>query len=141
MRAADDYGKGIYARTQMFYAAMSYWFHADRAAAQAPDLTDRMIELQERYAALPYLPGTHMFASFGHLGGYSSGYYTYMWSLVIAKDMFSAFDESDLFAPDVARRYRDRVLVPGGAGNAADLVADFLGRPFSFDAYAAWLAR
>ncbi|MCR1781142.1 Zn-dependent oligopeptidase [Nocardioides carbamazepini] len=141
MRAADDYGKGIYARTQMFYAAMSYWFHADRAAAQVPDLTARMIELQDRYAALPYLPGTHMFASFGHLGGYSSGYYTYMWSLVIAKDMFSAFDESDLFAPEVARRYRDRVLVPGGAGNAADLVAGFLGRPFSFDAYAAWLAR
>ncbi|WP_418060928.1 M3 family metallopeptidase [Pimelobacter simplex] len=143
MRAADDYGKGIYARTQMFYAAMSYWFHADRAdaAAGAPDLTARMIELQERYAALPYLPGTHMFASFGHLGGYSSAYYTYMWSLVIAKDLFSAFEESDLFAPAVAHRYRDRVLAPGGSGDAADLVADFLGRPFAFDAYAAWLAR
>ncbi|GAA4084800.1 M3 family metallopeptidase [Nocardioides kongjuensis] len=142
MRAADDYGKGIYARTQMFYAAMSYWFHADRVLGEdAPDLTTRMVELQDRYAALPYLPGTHMFASFGHLGGYSSGYYTYMWSLVIAKDMFSAFDESDLFTPEVAQRYRDRVLVPGGAGDAADLVADFLGRPSSFDAYAAWLAR
>ncbi|TNM38276.1 Zn-dependent oligopeptidase [Nocardioides albidus] len=145
MRAADDYGKGIYARTQMFYAAMSYWFHADRAAADrgepVPDLTERMVELQGRYAALPYLPGTHMFASFGHLGGYSSGYYTYMWSLVIAKDMFSAFDDTDLFEPSVAGRYRDRVLVPGGSRDAADLVADFLGRPFSFDAYAAWLAR
>lgn len=143
MRAADDYGKGIYARTQMFYAAMSYWFHADRAAAsgEVPDLTDRMIELQARYAALPYLPGTHMFASFGHLGGYSSAYYTYMWSLVIAKDMFSAFDEADLFAPEVAHRYRDAVLARGGEGDAADLVADFLGRPFAFDAYAAWLAR
>ncbi len=141
MRAADDYGKGIYARTQMFYAAMSYWFHADRAGAEVPDLTERMIELQARYAALPYLPGTHMFASFGHLGGYSSAYYTYMWSLVIAKDMFSAFDESDLFAPEVAHRYRDAVLARGGEGDAADLVADFLGRPFAFDAYAAWLAR
>ncbi|MBM0125877.1 M3 family metallopeptidase [Pimelobacter simplex] len=142
MRAADDYGKGIYARTQMFYAAMSYWFHADRVHGDdAPDLTSRMVELQARYAALPYLPGTHMFASFGHLGGYSSGYYTYMWSLVIAKDMWSAFDEADPFAPEVAQRYRDRVLVPGGAGDAADLVADFLGRPSSFDAYAAWLAR
>lgn len=141
MRAADDYGKGIYARTQMFYAAMSYWFHADRAAGQVPDLTERMIELQSRYAALPYLPGTHMFASFGHLGGYSSAYYTYMWSLVIAKDMFSAFDESDLFDPEVAHRYRDTVLARGGEGDAADLVADFLGRPFAFDAYAAWLAR
>lgn len=143
MRAADDYGKGIYARTQMFYAAMSYWFHADGAAAsgELPDLTERMIELQARYAALPYLPGTHMFASFGHLGGYSSAYYTYMWSLVIAKDMFSAFDESDLFAPEVAHRYRDAVLARGGEGDAADLVAAFLGRPFAFDAYAGWLAR
>lgn len=142
MRAADDYGKGIYARTQMFYAAMSYWFHADRIRGDdAPALTDRMVELQARYAALPYLPGTHMFASFGHLGGYSSGYYTYMWSLVIAKDMFSAFDDADLFAPEVAHRYRDAVLVPGGSGDAADLVADFLGRPSSFAAYAAWLAR
>ncbi len=145
MRAADDYGKGIDARTQMFYAAMSYWFHADRARAdrgeQVPDLTSRMIELQASYAALPYLPGTHMFASFGHLGGYSSGYYTYMWSLVIAKDMFSAFDEDDLFEPSTAARYRDRVLAAGGNADAADLVADFLGRPSSFDAYAAWLAR
>ena len=40
-----------------------------------------------------------MFASFGHLSGYSSAYYTYMWSLVIAKDLFSAFDPADLFAP------------------------------------------
>lgn len=145
MRAADDYGKGIYARTQMFYAAMSYWFHADRARAErgeeVPDLTTRMVELQERYAALPYLEGTHMFASFGHLGGYSSAYYTYMWSLVIAKDLFSAFDEEALFNEATATRYRDRVLARGGEADAADLVADFLGRPFSFDSYAEWLAR
>ncbi len=86
-----------------------------------------------------------MFASFGHLGGYSSAYYTYMWSLVIAKDMFSAFDgDGDLFSDErlaVATRYRDRVLAPGGTQDAADLVADFLGRPYSFDSYAAWLAR
>lgn len=145
MRRSDDYGKGIYARTQMFYAAMSYWFHADEARRAAGEevasLTDRMVEFQRKYAALPYLEGTHMFASFGHLGGYSSAYYTYMWSLVIAKDMFSAFDADDLFAADVAARYRDRVLAPGGTKDAADLVADFLGRPYSFDSYAAWLAR
>jgi thimet oligopeptidase len=82
-----------------------------------------------------------MFASFGHLAGYSSAYYTYMWSLVIAKDLFSAFDPGDLLAPDLAARYRDRVLGPGGSRDAADLVADFLGRPYTFDAYAAWLAR
>ncbi|WP_435747391.1 M3 family metallopeptidase [Nocardioides sp. SYSU DS0663] len=137
MRRADDFGKGTYARVQMFYAAMSYWFHADRP----DDLTARMVELQERYSPLAWIEGTHMFASFGHLGGYSSGYYTYMWSLVIAKDLFSAFDPEDLFDAEVAGRYRDRVLAPGGTKDAADLVADFLGRPYTFDAYAAWLAR
>lgn len=137
MRAADDFGKGYHARTQMFYAAMSYWFHAERPR----DLTGRMRELQERYSPFPWIEGTHMFAGFGHLGGYSSAYYTYMWSLVIAKDLFSAFDPDDLLAAGVARRYRDRVLAPGGSRDAADLVEDFLGRPFTFDAYAAWLAR
>ncbi|WP_028637814.1 M3 family metallopeptidase [Nocardioides sp. URHA0032] len=137
MRAADDFGKGYQARTQMFYAAMSYRFHTDRPS----DLTAAMRELQARYSPFAYIDGTHMFASFGHLSGYSSAYYTYMWSLVIAKDLFSAFDPGDLFDAAVAGRYRDRVLAPGGSRDAADLVADFLGRPYTFDAYAAWLAR
>ena len=136
MRSGDDFGKGIYARTQMFYASMSYWFHTERP----DDLVAKTKELQARYAAFPYIEGTQMFASFGHLGGYSSAYYTYMWSLVIAKDLFSAFDPDNLFDADVAGRYRDRVLAPGGTKDAADLVADFLGRPYTFDAYAEWLA-
>lgn len=137
MRAADEFGKGYHARTQMSYAAMSYWFHTSQPA----DLTAAMRDLQARYSPFPYIDGTHMFASFGHLSGYSSAYYTYMWSLVIAKDLFSAFDPADLFDPAVAGRYRDHVLAPGGSKDAADLVADFLGRPYTFDAYAAWLAR
>jgi len=136
MRAADDFGKGYQACTQMFYAAVSYWFHQDRPE----DLTARMVELQAAYSPWPYIPETHFFANFGHLGGYSSAYYTYMWSLVIAKDLFSAFDRDDLFAPEVAGRYRDRILAPGGSKDASELVEDFLGRPFTFDAYAAWLA-
>ncbi|HET6940224.1 MAG TPA: M3 family metallopeptidase, partial [Nocardioides sp.] len=137
MRAADDFGKGLRARQQMFYASVSYWFHTERPA----DLTAKQIELQERYSPLRYIDGTHFYANFGHLGGYSSAYYTYMWSLVIAKDLFSAFDEDDMFNPDVAGRYRDSILAAGGTKDAADLVADFLGRPYTFDAYAEWLAR
>jgi thimet oligopeptidase len=137
MRSADDFGKGIQARQQMFYAAVSYFFHTERPA----DLTARQVELQERYSPFRHIPDTHFFANFGHLGGYSSAYYTYMWSLVIAKDLFSAFDPDDLFDVAVAGRYRDSVLAAGGTKDAADLVADFLGRPYTFDAYAAWLAR
>jgi len=137
MREAEEFGKGYLTQTQTMYAAVSYWFHQDRPE----DLTGAMVDLMERYGPFPYVPDTHFYAAFGHLGGYSSAYYTYQWSLVIAKDLFSAFDPDDLFDAEVAGRYRDTVLAPGGAKDAADLVEDFLGRPFTFDAYAAWLAR
>ena len=137
MKKGEDFGKGYQARTQMFYAGLS---HALYTAPQT-DATATLREQQERYSVFPYIPDTHFHCAFGHLDGYSSGYYTYMWSLVIAKDMFSAFDPHNLFDPQVAGRYRDTVLAPGGSRDAADLVADFLGRPYSFDAYAEWLAR
>ncbi|MEO8889524.1 MAG: M3 family metallopeptidase [Jatrophihabitantaceae bacterium] len=135
MRKAKEFGQGFLVRTQMFYSALSYQLHVTRPA----DITAAVRELQERYDLFSYLDGTHFHASFGHLEGYTSAYYTYMWSLVIAKDMFSAFDAGDLFDVSVAHRYRDRVLAPGGRGDAADLVADFLGRPYSFDAFGRWL--
>jgi thimet oligopeptidase len=62
-----------------------------------------------------------------------------MWSLVIAKDLFSAFDRHDMFEPGTALRYRDRILAQGGRKDAADLVEDFLGRPFGFESFADWL--
>ncbi|HKC28929.1 MAG TPA: M3 family metallopeptidase, partial [Jatrophihabitans sp.] len=137
MRAAQDFGKGLFVRTQIFYTALSYLLHRDLPA----DHTEAVREVQARYDLLDHLKGTHFQAAFGHLAGYTSAYYTYMWSLVIAKDLFSAFDPADLFDPAVAHRYRDRILAPGGSRDAADLVADFLGRPFAFDAFAAWLDR
>ncbi len=137
MRAAHEFGKGMRARTQMFYAALSYRLHQD----VPDDLGAMMQELQAAYDVFTPVPDTHFYASFGHLQGYGSGYYTYMWSLVIAKDLFSAFDRDDLFATEVAHRYRDRVLVPGGSRDAADLVAAFLGRPYDFAAFERWLDR
>ncbi len=136
MRAAKEFGKGYQARTQMFYAALSYRLHLERPQ----DITAAVRELQAKYDAFDYIEDTHFHASFGHLEGYTSAYYTYMWSLVIAKDLFAQFDPDNLFDPAVARRYRDEVLARGGAADAADLVAGFLGRPYSFEAFGQWLA-
>ena len=135
MRAGEDFGKGTFARTQMFYAALSYRLHIQPVA----DITAFVKEVQAAYDLFTQVEGSHFHASFGHLGGYSSAYYTYMWSLVIAKDLFSAFDREDLFAPETARRYRDTILAAGGSKDAAELVADFLGRPYNVEAFSTWL--
>ncbi len=137
MKAAEEFGKGFLARTQMFYAALAYRFHLERPT----DPTARMLELYAEYSLVKPLPETHFYTGFGHLAGYTSGYYTYMWSLVIAKDLFSAFDPDNLLGPEVAARYRDAVLAPGGSKDAGELVADFLGRPYNTKAFEDWLNR
>jgi thimet oligopeptidase len=105
----------------------------------ALDTTLLVAELQEQYTPFRHVEGTYFQASFGHLDGYSAIYYTYMWSLVIAKDLFGVFRSEGMNDPRPAARYRRAVLEPGGSRPAAALVQDFLGRPFSFDAFTAWL--
>jgi thimet oligopeptidase len=138
MRAADEYGKGLWVRQQMFYAATSLELH--RRAPDGLDTTRLVASLQERYTPFQHVEGTYFHESFGHLDGYSAIYYTYMWSLVIAKDLFTVFEHAgDLLDPAPALRYRRAVLEPGGSRPAAELVQDFLGRPYGFEAYRTWL--
>lgn len=133
MQRARGFGKGTHIRNQMFYAALSLNYYSSEP--DTLDLNETLIRLQQAYSPFDYIHGTHFYANFGHLYGYSARYYTYMWSLVIAADLFSEFEREGLLDPTIAARYRDKVLAPGGSRDAADLVADFLGRPFNYDAF------
>ncbi len=137
MKRASEFGKGLSVRRQMYLAKLSLeLYSADPAHIDVEGLSERLhAELQP----FPFVPGTHFTCAFGHLDGYSAGYYTYMWSLVIAKDFFSRFDPANLLDPAPSLAYRRAVLEIGGAEPAAEIVRGFLGRDFSFDAYREWL--
>jgi thimet oligopeptidase len=138
MKNAEEFGKALGVLRQMVFARISLSFY-DRDPQEVD--TDRLVQtISADYVPFKNVSGTHFQTSFGHLSGYSAMYYTYMWSLVIAKDMFSAFDPNRMFEPKVAKRYRERVLAPGGSKPAAKLVEDFLGRPFNSKAWERWLA-
>jgi thimet oligopeptidase len=137
MRRADKFGLGTATVQQIFYAAISLGFH--RANPDALDQLGEIQRLQKKYTPFRHVPGTRFHASFGHLVGYSAMYYTYQWSLVIAKDLLTPFEARGLMAKDITRAYRDKVLVPGGSRDAADLVRDFLGREYDFAAYERYL--
>jgi thimet oligopeptidase len=138
MREAEEYGKGIQVATQMYLAMLSLTYH-DHDPREL-DLGAHMLALRSRMLPFPNVTGTHFFASFGHLHGYSAIYYTYMWSLVIAKDLFSRFD-GNLMNARIAGDYRRNVLAPGGSRDAAELVRAFLGRDYRTDAWQTWLNR
>jgi len=138
MRRADAFGRALQTATQAFYSAVSLDIY-NKPPSQV--VTDRVVaDLEPRFTPVPPMPDSHMQTSFGHLDGYSAYYYTYMWSLVISKDMFSAFDKADLLDPKIATRYRDIVLAPGGTRPAREMVHDFLGRDYDFRQFDAWLA-
>lgn len=136
MRQAESYGRGLSVSVQMFYALLSLSFY-DRDPQQI-DTTQHMMDLKAKMLPYPHTPGSHFQVSFGHLHGYSANYYTYMWSLVIAKDLFSQFKD-DLMHSETADAYRAKVLSQGGRRDASDLVKDFLGREYAFAAYEEWL--
>jgi thimet oligopeptidase len=136
MRDAENFGKGLWVRQQMFYAALSLELYRNDPSL---DPVAKVRELQSKYTPFPYVEGTYFHLAFGHLIGYSAIYYTYMWSLVIAKDLMSVFQREGMMNPRAAQKYRQAVLAPGGSADAAQLVRDFLGRDSSFEAYERWL--
>jgi thimet oligopeptidase len=136
MRAADEYGKGLHVAVQMYFARLSLeLFDRDPASV---DATAHAIALKREVLPFPHEAGTHFHASFGHLNGYSATYYTYMWSLVIAKDFLGRF-HGRLMDTREAQRYRSTILSAGGSKDAAELVRDYLGRDYATDAFEAWL--
>jgi len=134
MVAARDFGLGMGTRGQLSYAALSMSMY-DRDPAEI-DFDALSGEITREYTKFEPLEGTHGWAAFGHLNGYSAIYYTYQWSLAIATDMFTEFQKAGLRNVEVAGAYRDKVLATGGSRSANDSVTDFLGRDISFEPYA-----
>ena len=61
-------------------------------------------------------------------GGYSAGYYAYIWAEVLSSDAFAAFQEKGLFDQATARSFRTHVLEKGASEEVAELYRRFRGR-------------
>lgn len=61
-------------------------------------------------------------------GGYSAGYYAYIWAEVLDSDAFAAFKEHGLYDQATAEAFRKNILERGGTGNAAEMYRAFRGK-------------
>ena len=66
---------------------------------------------------------------FAHIfsGGYSAGYYSYLWAEVLDKDAFELFMEKGIFDKETAKSFRENVLEKGGSDEPMDLYRRFRG--------------
>ncbi len=128
--AASHYGKGVLAARQQLQASYDL-------ALYGPELRDPLAlwAQMEGDTPLGHVPGTMFPARFSHIAtNYSAGYYGYLWSLVVAMDLRTAFAADKLDAA-VGKRYRDVILANGSQRLPQALVHDFLGRDFNAKAF------
>lgn len=118
---------------QIFFSILDLKYHMSKGKVDTTRLYEK---LKKKISLIPMSPGTHPQASFGHLmGGYEAGYYSYLWSEVIAADLFSVFEKKGIMDSGVGARYRELILSPGRSYDEAGQVEKFLGRPSSEDAF------
>ncbi|MFQ6547670.1 M3 family metallopeptidase [Aestuariibius sp. 2305UL40-4] len=102
------------------------------------DPMQRQAEILEEIGLPHAIPMRHATPHFAHVfagDGYSSGYYSYMWSEVMDADAFAAFEETgDPFDDGMAKALEDNILSKGGTEEAEDLYTDFRGRLPGVDA-------
>jgi len=137
MKLAGAFGRADWVRSQLFYTTLSLDLHDQDPAGLDLDATTR--RLHEALQPWIWMDGNRMYASFGHLTGYSSNYYTYAFDKVIALDFFAQFDPRDLLGCEAGSRYRKTVLEQGGSKPGRQMVRDFLGRDEEFSAFSKWL--
>jgi thimet oligopeptidase len=87
---------------------------------------------------LPHLyagPEYRHYASFGHLTGYGAKYYGYLWSKVFALDLFDTIKQHGLLNSEIGAKYVQEVIGKGGSCDPNTLLANFLGRAPSQEAF------
>ncbi|MCK0167908.1 M3 family metallopeptidase [Jannaschia sp. S6380] len=128
LRAAT-YDMGFQTVEYVASALVDLAFHDGPAPA---DPMQKQAEVLENIGMPRAIRMRHATPHFAHVfsgDGYSSGYYSYMWSEVMDADAFAAFEEAgDPFDPDLAKKLEANILSVGGSADAADLYTRFRGR-------------
>jgi peptidyl-dipeptidase Dcp len=130
LEAADKFNQGF---ATVEYLAASYldmaWHSLREAERKEPQSFERA--QMQRIGLIDEIIPRYRSTYFAHIfsGGYSAGYYSYIWSEVLDADAFQAFKETSLFDQELARKYRKYILAMGGTRPGMELYEAFRGRP------------
>jgi thimet oligopeptidase len=124
--------EGTRYRRQLAFGLTDLTLHSQINATNA----DRTLPLSNETLSevfLPMVPDTAFIAYFGHIIGYSAGYYGYAWADAISADMATVFENSPegYFDVTAGMRLRKEIYEPGNSRDVNESIEKFLGRPRS----------
>ncbi|MCI7399572.1 MAG: M3 family metallopeptidase, partial [Prevotella sp.] len=133
---SSKYGQGFASTEYLAASLLDMDFHV---LENIPDDFDVM-EFERKTLVdrglLNQIPSRYRTTYFNHTmgGGYTAGYYSYIWAEVLEADAFNAYQETgDIFNQEVAAKFRKHILTPGGINEAMDMYVNFRGKKPSIE--------
>ena len=134
--AAKNFQSGMALARQLEFATFDFRLHLEYNPVN-PDSPQALINQVREQIAVIKAPDYNRFQNgFGHIfaGGYSAGYYSYLWAEVLSADAFSLFEEQGIFDQTTGDKFRAAILEKGGSDDAMNLFVQFRGREPSNEA-------
>jgi peptidyl-dipeptidase Dcp len=137
IKRAENFNQG-YKMTELLAAAeLDMLWHTLPASAplQDPDMFQTQA-LDKAHVDLRAVPPRYRTTYFQHIwaGGYSAGYYAYLWTQMLADDAYQWFEENGGLTRENGDRFRRMILSRGNTQDLASLYAAWRGRPPKVDA-------
>jgi peptidyl-dipeptidase Dcp len=135
IQASSHFNQGFATTEFLASAFLDMEYHtitepfAEDQLKEVPGIIDR--RTTDKIGLIPEINFRHGSTHFQHVfsGGYSAGYYSYIWSGLLDADAFEAFRETgDFFNREIARSFRENILERGGTDDAMRMYINFRGK-------------
>lgn len=126
---ADRFMAAWVALAQLGASVLDMAWHTEKNIG-VTDIEKFEEDIRRPYRFFPPILGTSSSTSFNHIigSGYDSGYYSYLWSEVLAADAFEYFKENGIFSKEIAKKFQDSILSKGNTEEPLELYRAFRGR-------------
>ncbi|UOE81038.1 oligopeptidase A [Vibrio splendidus] len=134
--AAKNFQSAMFILRQLELGLFDFTLHTEYDPEVGARVLETLADVKSKVSVLPSLDWNRFSHSFGHIfaGGYSAGYYSYLWAEVLSADAFSAFEEEGIFNSETGNRFLNNILEMGGSEEPMELFKRFRGREPQIDA-------
>jgi len=129
--SSSKYGQGFATTEYLAASLLDMDYHILKEIPQNFDVLAFESKMLQKRGLIPQIPPRYRSTYFNHTftGGYTAGYYSYIWAEVLDSDAYQAFVETgDIFNKEVAAKFRNEILARAGQDDAMKLYVNFRGK-------------
>ncbi|WP_318522920.1 oligopeptidase A [Photobacterium leiognathi] len=136
MLAAKNFQSAMFILRQLEFGLFDFTLYTEYDPEVGAQVLDTLFKVKSRVSVVPSPEWGRFPHSFSHIfaGGYSAGYYSYLWAELLSSDAFSRFEEEGIFNPLTGQDFLTCILEQGGSEEPMALFKRFRGREPELDA-------